>query len=108
MHSPGRGTTDAASRHPRANCPETARVIPLQDLLHRIRWDAEFGAARFEVAYQDHLRREPARVPLDPLGIPHGKGFFVPVPSPDGELCEIPLHRIRAVWRDGVLIWQRP
>jgi uncharacterized protein (UPF0248 family) len=26
-------------------------VIPIQDLLHRIRWDGEFGKAQFVIGY---------------------------------------------------------
>jgi len=32
-------------------------MIPIHELLARIRWDPEFGAARFEIAYFD--RRAP-------------------------------------------------
>jgi uncharacterized protein (UPF0248 family) len=30
-------------------------MIPIQDLLHRIQWDPEFGSAAFEIGYVDRV-----------------------------------------------------
>jgi hypothetical protein len=38
-------------------------VIPIQDLLHRIRWDAEFGKAQFVIGYYDRVACFDASVP---------------------------------------------
>jgi uncharacterized protein (UPF0248 family) len=56
-------------------------MTPIHELLHRIRWDPEFGHAEFKISYWDRVARRVVRVPL---------------------------HRVRAVWRNGALIWQRP
>lgn len=82
-------------------------MMPIQDLLHRIRWDREFGAARFELAYHDRVAKSLVRVPLASVRLPEGRAFFVEIVDPDGTAQEVPLHRVHAVWRDGALIWSR-
>jgi len=83
-------------------------VIPVQDLLHRIRWDPAFGRGRFEIAYVDHQAGELARVSLDDVRLVPGEPFGAEVTGADGVERFIPFHRIREVYRDGRLIWSRP
>ena len=83
-------------------------MIPIHELLNRIRWDPEFGRGRFELAYWDRVDRRELRVPFDREAFPSGEHFFCTAVAPDGEVHTIPLHRIRSVYRDGVVIWQRP
>lgn len=97
------GTTrcDARVRGPRLV------MIPIQDLLHRIRWDPEFGRAAFVVGYFDRVKREIVRVPLGRVQIEDADRFSFTAVEPDGSVHDVPLHRIREVYRDGELIWQR-
>ena len=81
-------------------------MIPIQDLLSRIRWDEEFGRARFEIAYYDRVQKKLIRVSV-PRSLFGRDGFFLDVIGPDGTGHSVPLHRVCAVWRDGVQIWQR-
>jgi len=39
-------------------------VIPIQDLLQRIRWDPAFGGSTYEIGYLDHVGGRVVRVPL--------------------------------------------
>jgi len=64
-------------------------VLPIQDLLHRMRWDPQFRTAAFEIGYYDRVLDQVVRVRFEAL--------------PE----DLPLHRIREVWRDGSLIWSR-
>jgi uncharacterized protein (UPF0248 family) len=82
-------------------------MIPIQDLLNRIRWDPAFGHGHFELAYWDRVDRREVRVALDRDAFPGGEHFFFTAVTPDGEAHTIPLHRIRRVYRDGTLIWHR-
>jgi uncharacterized protein (UPF0248 family) len=82
-------------------------MMPIQDLLHRIRWDPAFGGARFELGYYDRVEGAVLRVPFATADFPPGEHFFVEIVAPDGSVHGVPLHRIRAVWRDGVLVWER-
>jgi uncharacterized protein (UPF0248 family) len=82
-------------------------MMPIQDLLHRIRWDREFGQSRFEIGYYDRMAKALVRVPFESIAFPSGESFFLEIAAPDGEVRRIPLHRVRAVWRNAALIWQR-
>lgn len=81
-------------------------MIPIQQLLHRIRWDAEFGRAEFVIGYFDRIRHGIVRVPFNAAQVGAGDFSFTAVEA-DGSVHEVPLHRIREVYRDGELIWQR-
>jgi uncharacterized protein (UPF0248 family) len=82
-------------------------MTPIQDVLHRIRWDPGYGNARFELGYVDRVEGALVHVPFAPADFPTGEHFFVDVVAPDGSAHAVPLHRIREVWRDGVLVWHR-
>ncbi len=67
---------------------------PLEQLLDRIKWDPAFGSGAFTAAYYDRVLDRELIVPLASLT--------------DDEDAPIPLHRVRAVYRDGIEIWRRP
>jgi uncharacterized protein (UPF0248 family) len=82
-------------------------MIPIQDLLHRIQWDGEFGSAAFEIGYVDRLAGGTLRVPFREVSFEQGTLVVQNALEEDGSPATIPLHRVRQVWRDGRLIWQR-
>jgi len=82
-------------------------MVPIQDLLNRIRWDREFGKGAFEIGYLDHVERRVVRVPLKSVHFERGNRFSFQLEDEMGEILSIPFHRIREVYRDGVLIWHR-
>jgi uncharacterized protein (UPF0248 family) len=78
----------------------------LQDLLHRIRWDPDFGTGSFAVGYRD--RAAERVVPFSSVSLdPRRPGFFS-VQDDDGVTIHIPLHRVRKVYKGDAVIWQRP
>lgn len=80
----------------------------LQDLLHRIRWDAEFGGGAFALSYEDRINRQERVVPFASVSFdPQRPGIFL-VQDEGGVIRHIPLHRVRKVHKNGVVIWQRP
>jgi uncharacterized protein (UPF0248 family) len=83
-------------------------MMPIQDLLHRIRWDPEFGKGEFEIGYDDHLAGRVVRVPFGRVRLERGARFAFDAVEDDGSTHMVPFHRVREVWRDGKLIWQRP
>jgi len=83
-------------------------MIPIHQLLHRIRWDPEFGRAEFVIGYYDRVRRCVVRVPFGRMQFGPGDHFSFTAVEADGSVHDVPLHRIREVYRDGELIWQRP
>lgn len=81
---------------------------PLQDLLHRIRWDPVFGRGDFALAYYDRVARAEQRVPFVDISFDPERPRTFSLRGPDGLVHNVPLHRVRAVYKDGRVIWQRP
>lgn len=82
-------------------------MIPIHKLLSRIRWDAEFGQGTFEIGYYDRIVNAIIRVPLSEVVFKPVDKHTVQVMDEDGLVHTVPLHRIREVYRDNTLIWQR-
>ncbi|HKJ10667.1 MAG TPA: DUF504 domain-containing protein [Gammaproteobacteria bacterium] len=82
-------------------------MIPIQELLNRIRWDPAFGAADFTIGYYDRVEERILRVPLSRLWVEPGDHFAFQLMDAEGEQHSVPLHRIREVYRNGELIWHR-
>lgn len=80
---------------------------PINKLLSRIRWDAEFGCADFEVGYLDRLAGGIVRVSLADLVIETGNKDNFMLMDSEGVWQRIPFHRVREVYRNNRLIWQR-
>jgi uncharacterized protein (UPF0248 family) len=82
-------------------------MIPIQDLLHRIQWDPEFGKAEFEIGYFDRVTGAIVRVPFRRVHFEKGEHFAFEAIEEDGSVHTVPLHRVREVRQNGELIWQR-
>jgi uncharacterized protein (UPF0248 family) len=82
-------------------------MIPIQDLLRRIHWDAEYAKAEFEVGYYDRVDDRIVRVPFRRVHFEKGEHFSFEAVEDDGTVHSVPLHRVREVWRNGELIWHR-
>jgi uncharacterized protein (UPF0248 family) len=83
-------------------------MIPIHELLSRIRWDREFGRSAFEIGYYDRIRAEIVRVPFTALIFPPDSRHLLLIMTADGIIHSLPLHRIREVYRDNELLWRRP
>ena len=82
-------------------------MIPIQDLLHRIQWDPEFGKAEFEIGYFDRVTNKIVHVPFRRVRFTPGERFAFEAIEEDGSVHSVPLHRVREARRNGELIWQR-
>lgn len=82
-------------------------MIPLHQLLSRIRWDPEFGRGEFRVGYSDRMRRGLVYVPLQKVVQEEGNRFSFGVTDEEGVVHSVPYHRVKEVWKDGRLIWRR-
>lgn len=80
---------------------------PLRDLLNRIRWDRDFGAGTFELGIYDRVRDALVRTPLSAVRFEPGNSFACFLEDDDGQTLTVPLHRVREVYKDGILIWKR-
>lgn len=50
-------------------------MTPIQDLLHRIQWDPEFGKGEFVIGYHDRLDDRIVRVPFQRVHLARGQHF---------------------------------
>ncbi len=82
-------------------------MLPIHALLARIRWDAAFAQARFVIGYRDRIAGKVLYVNLQAIARDGENPAFFDLVDELGETHSIPLHRIREVWRDDELIWQR-
>lgn len=82
-------------------------MIPIRTVIDRIRWDPEFGRGEFVLGYWDRVAKRIVRVPLRRVSFAPGAHFWFEAVGEDGAVHEVPLHRVREVWRDGELVWER-
>jgi uncharacterized protein (UPF0248 family) len=81
---------------------------PLKELLDRIKWDAEFGKGVFALGYYDRVAHKEQIARFESATMdPQRPGTFS-LQDEDGVIAQIPLHRVRTVYKDGIVIWQRP
>lgn len=79
----------------------------VQDILNRIRWDPEYARAKFVVGYYDRIADTIIHVPFKELYFDEMDHFDFQLVDEDGVAHTIPLHRIREIYKDDDLIWQR-
>ncbi len=82
-------------------------MVPIHELMNRIRWDKQFGRARFEIGYYDRHENAVQRVPLRAVSFPEGSSRVFEIVDDSGVTHRIPFHRVRLVYRNGELIWHR-
>ena len=80
---------------------------PVHELLNRIRWDPKYGRSEFEIGYLDRVAGTLIRVPFTRLIFPKDEHFSFSIIDSEGELHNVPFHRVKQVYRDGELIWHR-
>ena len=82
-------------------------MIPIHELLSRIRWDRQFGEGDFVIGYYDRVEDAVIRVPMRELFFQPDNHFAFDLIDQEGALHSVPLHRIREVYKNGKLIWHR-
>jgi uncharacterized protein (UPF0248 family) len=82
-------------------------MIPIHELLNRIRWDKDYGDAEFIIGYYDRIEERIISVPLKSLYFDNEDHFDFELVDDEGVTHTIPLHRIRQVYRNGNLVWER-
>jgi uncharacterized protein (UPF0248 family) len=82
-------------------------MMPIQDLLNRIRWDEGFGRADFLIGYYDRIEHSLVLKALADIKFPKDSHNVFEWNDSEGMTHTVPLHRIKAVYRNGELIWQR-
>ena len=77
-------------------------MMPIQDLLNRIRWDEAFGHADFRIGYYDRIQHSLVLKALADIRFPEDSHSVFEWNDSEGEAHTIPLHRIKAVYRNIV------
>jgi uncharacterized protein (UPF0248 family) len=89
------------------DCANFLDMMPIQDLLNRIRWDKAFGRVDFRIGYYDRIQHSLVLKALVDIRFPEDSHNVFEWNDSEGETHTIPLHRIKAVYRNGELIWRR-
>lgn len=85
-----------------------SKMIPIHELLNRIRWDQKFARSEFTLGYYDRVAGQLSFVPFKEVSFPdHTPNTFRRTDA-EGRTHRIPFHRVREVYQDGRRIWQRP
>lgn len=82
-------------------------MIPIHELLSRIRWDPHYAASRFVIGYWDRVEGKVRHADLRQIGWDAENPSFFDLVDEEGVTHSIPFHRVREVWRDGALVWER-
>jgi uncharacterized protein (UPF0248 family) len=83
-------------------------LVPIHELLNRIRWDADFARADFSIGYYDRVEDRIIVIPLARASFERsGEADAFELTDEEGRTLSIPFHRIKQVFRDGELIWDR-
>jgi uncharacterized protein (UPF0248 family) len=82
-------------------------MLPIHKLLSRIRWDPRFRGGEFALGYYDRVARRILVVPFEAVSFPAGAPGVFELRDTDGRLHTVPFHRVRRVYRNGRLIWER-
>jgi uncharacterized protein (UPF0248 family) len=76
-------------------------------LLHRIRWEPEFGRGEFALGYFDRVLATEVVVPFSSVAFDGERPGTFTFTDQDEIVHHIPLHRVRTVYKDGAIIWSR-
>lgn len=82
-------------------------MTPVQEMLNRIHWDKNWANDEFEIGYYDRVEQEIIIVPFKEIIFPRDDHFSFDVIDHEGELHFVPYHRVKAIYRNGRLIWHR-
>ena len=82
-------------------------MIPIHELLTRIRWDPEVANGNFELGYYDRTENRIVLVPLKQVNFPEDSPQTFQLTDLEGKSHRIPFHRVREVYKDSQRIWHR-
>ncbi|QNA90084.1 DUF504 domain-containing protein [Massilia sp. Dwa41.01b] len=82
-------------------------MTPIQDILHRILWDNDFGNAHFTIGYYDRVWNRIVHISFERIVMDKGQHFSFDLIGRDGVARMIPYHRVREVLRNEVVVWRR-
>jgi uncharacterized protein (UPF0248 family) len=82
-------------------------MIPIHEMLNRIRWDKNYASADFSIGYYDRLEDEIIIVPFVDVVFDEEDKFAFYVMDNECDYHHVPFHRVKSVFRDGLMVWHR-
>lgn len=76
---------------------------PIKDLLNKIRWDKRENPERYLIFYHDRILSKLIQIPY--AKIKKLEGSFMVLDNE--EETNIPLHRIKKVMKNNIVVWER-
>lgn len=78
-------------------------MIPIKNLLNKIKWDKMENPEDYKIFYLDRILNKLISLPY--IKIKRIEGSFMVLDNE--EESNIPLHRIRKVTKQNVVVWER-
>ena len=78
-------------------------MIPIQDLLNKIKWDKRENPSEYLIFYYDRILKKLIKIPY--MKIKRLEGSFMVLDNEDES--DIPLHRIKKVMKSNEVVWER-
>jgi len=79
-------------------------MIPIKDFLNKIKWDDNLKEEDFSISYFDRVEKKLIKINFQDIIRFEGNFIILKVNNKD---INIPIHRIRRVEKEGVVVWQR-
>jgi len=76
---------------------------PIQNLLNKIKWDKREDPEQYSIFYYDRILKKLIKIPY--TKIKRIEGSFMVLDNE--EESNVPLHRIKKVMKDKIVVWQR-
>ena len=76
---------------------------PIHELLNKIKWDKRENPNEYSIFYFDRILKKLIKIPYNK--IKRIEGIFMVLDNEDE--TNIPLHRIKRVTKNNVVVWQR-
>jgi uncharacterized protein (UPF0248 family) len=83
-------------------------MMPIHELLNRIRWDSQFAQGNFELGYYDRAEDRIILVSLKQVSFPADSPQTFQITDLEGQSHRVPFHRVREVYKNSQRIWHRP
>lgn len=79
-------------------------MITIRELLNKIRWDEQEDSSQYEIYYLDRVENILKKIYYE--DIVELEGLFMDLLIED-KLTSVPLHRIKVVKKDDIVVWKR-
>jgi uncharacterized protein (UPF0248 family) len=82
-------------------------MIPILELLNKIKWDKREIPSGYKIGYLDKIQNKIIFIEYEKMSFEDGNKFNFSCRDDEGNLHEIPFHRIRQVKNKDKIIWER-